>query len=500
MNDIVHNITTNGIVQDSATHRIQDDALIHLENLAVLVKDTKTVLVEPLRLTLHKGHALTILGETGSGKSLLAQAIMGALPEELMTTGQVFFEGKVLDNATLKSLWGRKLAMLTQEPTCSLDPTMTIFEQVFEGFYFVSGKDKAEAKQRTYSILEQLGLEGFEDYYSYQLSGGMAQRVAFGIASAGGANVVIADEPTKGLDAHNRQVIIDLLKSIVQNGGTLLTITHDIEVAEGLSKMPKSTLMVMKKGILLEQGDAKMVLARPKSEYASLLIQSAPYYWKQQGVQKTYHDTSNNLPLLTVTNLAVARGKRTLFDKLNFSLNAGEVLGLVGHSGIGKSSLGDVLCGILKPKKGNISWSVKAQRHQVLKLYQDPPSAFANHVPLQVLLDDVIAKHALDCSCMPFLLQSLQLDSDLLCRTASNVSGGELQRIAILRALILNPVLLFADEVTSRLDPITQKQTMDLLTEQCRVNKCALVVVSHDPDLTEYYCDRVLDLTTYVCH
>lgn len=198
-------------------------------------------------------------------------------------------------------------------------------------------------------------------------------------------------------------------------------------------------------------------------------------------------------------NLSVARGKRTLFSGLSFDLHQGEILGVVGHSGIGKSTLADVLCGLLKPKSGEVIWhSRQHKKHQVLKLYQDPPEAFAPTVSLQTLLDDVINKHKLDRSQIPTLLQQLALAPEILARNAENVSGGELQRVAILRALLLEPVLLFADEVTSRLDPITQKETIELLINQCRQRKCALVIVSHDPYLIEKSCDKVIDLTQFV--
>ena len=134
----------------------------------------------------------------------------------------------------------------------------------------------------------------------------------------------------------------------------------------------------------------------------------------------------------------------------------------------------------------------------MLKLYQDPPEAFAPNVSLQTLLDDVINKHRLDRLPIPSLLEQLSLNPEILERTAENVSGGELQRVAILRSLLLNPVLLFADEVTSRLDPITQQETIELLINQCRARNCSLILVSHDPYLIEKSCDKVINLEEYL--
>ena len=365
---------------------------------------------------------------------------------------------------------------------------MNIHNQVWESFYFVAAEQAQHAAQKTQQKLTALGLAKFTGYYPHQLSGGMAQRASFAVATSGGAYMVIADEPTKGLDENNKNAVIQLLKQVAVQGGALLTITHDIDVAAQLG----GDIMVMKKGKLLEQGGAQQILCQPQSDYAKALIAAAPHNWATSP-KTALHDS----PLLSVENLSLGRGKRTLFEQVNFTLQQGEVLGLVGDSGIGKSSLGDALCGLLTPKCGRIQWRFQPKRHQVLKLYQDPPSAFAPHIKLQTLLDDVINKHHLDRSRIPYLLQQLKLDAELLQRSAENVSGGELQRVAILRALLFEPVLLFADEVTSRLDPITQKETLDLLTEQCHRHRCGLVLVSHDHHLISHYCHQVVDLTQY---
>lgn len=475
-------------IQEPSTRKSSTKILVKTDNLAVFTKLGQN-LVEPISLTLHKGQNVTILGETGSGKSLLAQAIMGALPDELVAQGDILIENQTLNKQQLRAYWGRRMAMLPQEPSRSLNPTMTMLDQVWESLFFVAKKDTNTSKQLAKEKIERLGLAKSADYYPHELSGGMAQRASFAIATSGGAYIVIADEPTKGLDEANKQAVITLLKNIAKEGGTLLTITHDIDVARSLSHGANDRVMVMKKGKLLEQGSGEQVLNHPTSDYAKQLIAAAPHNWPSQ--DRTVIQDS---PLLTVQDLSLARGKRVLFKGLSFSLQKAEVLGVIGGSGIGKSSLGDTLCGLLKPASGTITWQQPPNRHQVLKLYQDPPAAFASHVPLQTLLNDVIKKHRLDASRVPVLLEQLKLDQQILTRNALNVSGGELQRVAILRALLFNPVLLFADEVTSRLDPITQKETLDLLVTQCKAQQCTLIMVSHDHHIMRHYCHQVIDL------
>lgn len=475
-------------IQEPSTRKSSTKILVKTDNLAVFTKLGQN-LVEPISLTLHKGQNVTILGETGSGKSLLAQAIMGALPDELVAQGDILIENQTLNKQQLRAYWGRRMAMLPQEPSRSLNPTMTMLDQVWESLFFVAKKDTNTSKQLAKDKIERLGLAKSADYYPHELSGGMAQRASFAIATSGGAYIVIADEPTKGLDEANKQAVITLLKNIAKEGGTLLTITHDIDVARSLSHGANDRVMVMKKGKLLEQGSGEQVLNHPTSDYAKQLIAAAPHNWPSQ--DRTVIEDSS---LLTVQDLSLARGKRVLFKGLSFSLQEAEVLGVIGGSGIGKSSLGDTLCGLLKPASGTITWQQQPNRHQVLKLYQDPPAAFASHVPLQTLLNDVIKKHRLDASRVPVLLEQLKLDQQILTRNALNVSGGELQRVAILRALLFNPVLLFADEVTSRLDPITQKETLDLLVTQCKAQQCTLIMVSHDHHIMRHYCHQVIDL------
>lgn len=470
--------------------------LIQINELSIHTTDGAT-LVEPISLSIKNGQNLTILGETGSGKSLLAQAIMGALPNGLIVKGQIIINGKMLhdgqdklDERRFAKLWGRDLTMLPQEPVRSLNPTMTVFRQIWESLHFVKRADNTTAKAAALHALKQLSLDQAKDLYPHQLSGGMAQRASFAAATVSGAYMVIADEPTKGLDHNNKIAVADMLAQVAKQGGCLLTITHDIKVANHLSG-DGDLIMVMKKGKLLEQGQATDILQNPKSDYAKELISANPATWTKTDISPI--DT----PLLTLKDVAISRGNKELFSGLNITLHAGQAVGLIGDSGIGKSSLGDAICGLITPSNGVMTWHTKPKRHQVLKLYQDPPSAFVEHIKLGTLIDDVVKRHNLDKSQIAPLMKALQLHPELLDRTSESVSGGELQRIAIMRALMMRPVLLFADEVTNRLDPITQKTTLDLLTDACRTQKCTLVMVSHDHDLTRHYCDTVVNLADY---
>lgn len=459
--------------------------LLKLTNVAVYAD--KTCLLEPMSLTLHQGEPLTILGQTGSGKSLLAQAIMGLLPENLTVSGDVEVFGRTMTIDERKALWGRDLVMLPQEPWNSLDPLMKGVDQVQEVYKFVREKTDEESLSLAENDLQHVGLADNGHKRPGELSGGMAQRLAIAAATAGGAHVILADEPTKGLDVSRRDGIVSLLQTR-STLGSLLTITHDVAVARQLGGL----LLVMKEGRLVEQGEASQVLDYPKDDYTRELIAAEPSAWTDIAPSERKDSAEN---ILVADKLSLKRGGRTLFDGLSFSIKKGEVVGVVGDSGCGKSSLGDALLHFLPIASGSITrFDKTAKPYQWLKLYQDPPSAFSASVTLGKLLDDLINLHGIDRTRIAPLMDRLSLPKVILERNCLGVSGGELQRFAILRALLLDPVFLFADEPTSRLDPITAKEVTALLVELASEAGCAVLLVSHDPALVQKTCHQVITL------
>ncbi|WP_369921426.1 ATP-binding cassette domain-containing protein [Marinomonas polaris] len=389
--------------------------LLKLTNVAVYVGDT--CLLEPISLELKQGEPLTILGQTGSGKSLLAQAIMGLLPEELSITGQIDVFGKSMSIKERQALWGKELVMLPQEPWHSLDPLMKGVDQVKEVYQFVREKNAQESLSIAEDDLRQVGLAGSGHKRPDELSGGMAQRLAITAATAGGAHVILADEPTKGLDVSRRDGIVQLLQAR-SNLGSLLTITHDVAVARQLGGL----LLVMKKGRLVEQGEATQVLDYPKDDYTRELIAAEPSAWSDMA-PTSRQDRAESI--LVADKLTLERGGRVLFDGLSFTIKQGEVVGIVGDSGCGKSSLGDALLNLLPISAGSIvRLNQAAKPYQWLKLYQDPPSAFSSSVSLGQLLDDLILLHGLDKARIAPLMARLSLPHGVLDRNCMAVSGG----------------------------------------------------------------------------
>ncbi|MET4696787.1 ABC transporter ATP-binding protein [Endozoicomonas lisbonensis] len=458
--------------------------VIEIENLSI--HSANECIVSGLSLTLTTGNPVTILGETGSGKSLLAQSIMGALPAGLTCSGHIRRFGR--DDHTpdeLEQLWGGHIAMLPQEPWLSLDPIMAGKRQVALVEQLVNGLSEKESANITLKRMTELGLGTDGEKVPDQLSGGMAQRLAYLCATAAGADVLIADEPTKGLDASHKSRVIDLLKK-QSDKGSLLTITHDIDVARAIG----GDLIVMRQGACVEQGKAHDILQNPASAYGKALIAAhSPEF--PAVTTKVSYDKS---PLVTFRQASKTRGGKSLFSNLDLAIAEGEIIGLSGDSGAGKSTLADMILGLVKTDEGTVWHSPELTRGKMLKLYQDPPSAFPRSITLSQNLNDLCSLHSLNKAEIPQWLDRLRLDKELLERRPSQVSGGELQRFALLRALMMRPKLLVADEPVSRLDPIVASETLSLLLKHTRRIGCALILISHDKVALNKICGRIIKL------
>jgi peptide/nickel transport system ATP-binding protein len=464
-----------------------------LKTHALEIRSAHAQMVEPLSIELLPGQVLTIIGETGSGKSLFAQGIVGNLPPGLHAQGQVQFANGLCEDGqsgARRALWGREMAVLPQEPWLSLDPTMRARAQVSETYHCVVGLPPATARHRADEDMTALGLGEAQEKYPHQLSGGMAQRLAFAATHAGGSRLLIADEPTKGLDAARIGEVLALLQAGLAKGGALLIITHDIAVARQLG----GDVMIMLKGRIIESGPAEQVLDAPTQAYTRQLIEADPGRWPRQRRAPATGEPQAGEPVVQVRNLAASRGGRQLFENLSLSLRPGEIVGVTGPSGCGKSTLGDIILGLADASSGSIDRRADAPRVAFQKLYQDPVAAFAPTLSLADHLADLVHLHQLEPGRIAPLMRRLRLEPGLLERLPGNVSGGELQRFSLLRVLLLKPVFIFADEPSSRLDLITQREMIELLVEVARDHDTAVLLVSHDPALIDAVADRHVSL------
>jgi len=458
-----------------------------LEVAGLTIHAGSRCLLGPVSFAIPMGGTLVIMGETGAGKSLLAQAVLGALPRGLTAEGEIALDGNRIDGLTpaeRAQSWGREITLLPQEPWRALDPLMVAGSQVTETYRFVAGFEQEAARQAARRDFDDLGLTGAQGKRPGQLSGGMAQRAAFAAARAGGAPLLLADEPTKGLDKQREQAIVDLLKAVPIDGGALLAITHEVAVARDLG----GTILILKDGSIVEQGETADVLAGPRSDYGKALLAADPANWTRPA------NAANGEEVLRAEDLTLIRGGHHLLEGFELSLAGSERIAITGPSGAGKTTLLDTLAGLLPPAQGKVTRGHGVAPTGIQKIYQDPPAAFPPRITLGRNFQDVADLHSVDWQAIMRLLAKLRVDQDLLERRPDQVSGGELQRIAIARALAVAPSILLADEPTSRLDPITQADTMELLAETTTETGTAVVLVTHDKAMAVNWVGRQIDV------
>lgn len=457
--------------------------LLAVEGLGIQVGGKP--LLRDITFTLRAGEALTLVGESGAGKSLLAQAIMGNLPPALKATGRITLDGtttRAEDAAARRSLWGRKLALLPQEPSQALNPLARVAPQLAEVYRLLHQQTASAAHTHSQQVLNHAGLAAAAGQYPWQLSGGMAQRAVTAITLAGGAPVLMVDEPTKGLDAYWRDRMVELFRGVLASGGCLLTITHDMQVAQALG----GQVIVLRHGQAVEQGDIDDVMAAPRHEFTRRLIAADPARWQP------FAQPDLGEAVVNAHGISKSYGAQALFAPMDLQVRRGERIAVQGPSGTGKSTLGNVLLGLLAPDTGSVERSARLRPHAFQKLYQDPVGSFAPHISLAQSLRDAARLHRCDWRAVQERLAQLRVTEDLLVRKPDQVSGGELQRIALARALLAQPALLFADEPTSRLDPITQQEALKVLLDAVEETGAALVLVTHDEHIAQAMASRSL--------
>jgi ABC-type glutathione transport system ATPase component len=451
-------------------------------------------LVDDVSLSVPRGGVLTLIGETGSGKSLIAQAVFGLLPSGLFVKGEIKVGGHKPISAhepeRLATLWREQIMLIPQEPSVALDPTMRVRRQMA-----LAGLNE-EAIKPALAAFDLPGSTG--DAYPFTLSGGMAQRVLVASALGVGAPIIVADEPTKGLDADRVTQAIATLKRLSAAGRSLLVITHDRRLAEELP----GELAIIRNGRVVEHGPSAGLLSAPQSDYARTWLAADPRHWPRchrccdmTSLALSAHGLSFGWP-----NVGM------LFEDLALHLPKGGVLAISGPSGSGKSTLGDILLGLRRPMAGSVEWggvdivakpsAIPSLRQRYQKLHQDPIKAFVPHRSLARQFADLEAvKPGLAVARdLPPLLERLKVTPGLLDRLPGEISGGEAQRLALARVLMLHPVAIVADEPTSRLDPVVQRETMLLLRDLVQERNLSLILISHDQAIIQALADDEIRL------
>ncbi len=503
---------------------------------------TSTV-VHPLCFSVQPGETLAIVGESGSGKSVTALSILQLLPKEALTHGSIFFtksDGQAIDllqtdGITRQSIRGNEIGMVFQEPMTSLNPVLTCGYQVMESMMEHQRLTRKVAREKTIAWFKKVQLpfpEEMLNRYPHELSGGQKQRVMIAMALSCNPSLLIADEPTTALDLTVQKSILDLIRSIqAETRLAMIFITHDI----GLVAEFAQQVVVMHDGRVVEQGKMQDVLFHPRDAYTKALLACTPANYKKGHRLASLDDAFGNSTtqqeknpiihssgdiVLNVEHLSVAYAHRKAFfqkkradilavDDVSFQIRQGEVMGLVGESGCGKTTLVKALLQLVGIQNGSVVLNgreltglnqqiFRKLRRDLQIVFQDPYGSLNPRLtigeaiaePLRVYAGQHSARNIRDE--VVELLESVQLKPEHFNRYPHQFSGGQRQRICIARALALNPSFLIFDESVSALDVSVQAQVLNLLNDLKVKFGFSAIFISHDLSVVHYISDRIL--------
>ncbi|MEM6744149.1 MAG: ABC transporter ATP-binding protein [Pseudomonadota bacterium] len=502
-----------------------------------------------VKLEVARGEVLGLVGESGAGKSTIGNAIIDLLePPGRVAGGRIDFQGESLRGRSedeMRRIRGDKIGMIFQDPQTSLNPLLTVGEQLVETIQKCLGLKDEAAKVRARELLESVGITEAESRlkaYPHQFSGGMRQRVVIALALAGEPDLIIADEPTTALDVSIQAQILDLIRSLCKerNVGVII-VTHDIGVIANIA----DRVCVMYRGEVVETGAVAQVLGAPRHEYTRSLISAVPRpdrrlhrfasvdyieggasafrridvrsHWlgaaaRAGGAPGGVAVQADGLNLSFTLEKAFLKKNRKMLkavDDVGFEIREGETFGLVGESGSGKSTVARIIAGLYAPDAGvvrllgqDVSSAPKDPRTREARralqmIFQDPYSSLNARMKVLDIVAEPIRFYKLTENeaetrrIVEDLLDHVGLGAQAAVRYPHEFSGGQRQRISIARALASRPRILICDEPTSALDVSVQATILNLLRDLQEELGLTMLFISHDLPVIRQMCDRV---------
>jgi peptide/nickel transport system ATP-binding protein len=457
---------------------------------------------------LDRGETLAILGESGSGKSVSAAAVMNLIdmPPGRITSGAILLNGQdmlAMSAEARRAINGARIAMIFQDPLAHLNPVYSAGWQIAE-MMTTHGEPRERARARTLELLTRVGIpepERAMSRYPHQFSGGQRQRLMIAMALACKPDILIADEPTTALDVTVQAQVLALLDELQQETGMgLLLITHDLGVVAEIA----DRVVVMNGGSIVETGQAAEVYRDPQHPYTRKLIAAAP----GKGVMPAERDRSGE-PLLRVEGLHKRFGAFHALQGVDLTIMPGETVAVVGESGSGKSTLARAILRLDDPDAGRVLYrgndlitmgarELFALRRDLQMVFQDPTQSLHPRMTVFQLIAEAwmihpdILPRAAWRERVAELLVKVGLTADMAARYPHQFSGGQRQRIAIARALAMNPKLIVCDEAVSALDVSIQAQVIALLEGLRREFGLSYLFIAHDLPVVRDFADRVI--------
>lgn len=504
--------------------------LLQIDNLVTELGEGQHWLraVDQISLGIEAGQTYCLVGESGSGKSVTALSVMGLLPngQHRHPAGSIrlfdpqghLAEMELLnaDDATMRSVRGSRIAMIFQEPMTSLNPVQTIGEQLDEVLQIHQPEMDESARQtRILAALEEVRIPDPASRireFPHRLSGGQRQRVMIAMALICEPDLLIADEPTTALDVTVQAEILKLMRELqTRRGMGMLFITHDFGVVAQIADV----VGVMRKGVLVESGPTTEVLRNPQHDYTKSLIAALP-----ERLPRPVRPEKTTKTLLQVNNVSVyfpvRRGlmRRVVdqfraVDDVSLQVNAGEIVALVGESGCGKTTLGRALLKLQEVTTGSIflegqditylsAKAMRPLRRRMQVVFQDPGSSLNPRLPIHTTLIEPMRVHGIgsnDAERMQIaarFLDRVEMPTDSLWRYPHEFSGGQRQRLAIARALVLEPRFILCDEITSALDVSVQAGILRLLRQLVDEEGIGMLFITHNMGVVDYLADRMV--------